>query len=530
MEPRPQRLLRIGGRRLEQGEGIGGAAGEGELGAEPDPHVAMAEERCEVRDRQGRDVARQQPPGRVALRLFGGRPLRAADPVDPSLAGTGPALDVVEHVQIAVGAELAVGRQHVPDEGSDLRHREPGPARGEGDGIDAAAWRGAAEVAEKKPAGELGGQADAGVVAQAGGAGGEMHQRRQDVGRLPLEGGVPEFFPAPRAAVGKILKRHAPAAVSALDDLHESGLVAGVAVVVAGEQVAEVVEGEFLRVAQALVNHFQAAAVGLAPQHRAAVGDHDPVGADRDVEAAVTDGKIDPAVGAFAEAVHVVAEEGELHAEALVQRRPLVGPAVVVRVAEPPEVRDAGVVDGAVADEDAGADAVEDVVEAVGEDGRRLEAAVAVGIDEPAQPVVLAGVVVEVRPGVLLDKREPVFDRAGREVVGQPVHVAAVVLDALLSAKGFADEDPAAVVEREGDGIGKLRLGGCEDSLEAGGQADRGGAAGGFAGRGSDRGGVRGGLGGAADRRHGEGHGGEQAGRNRERVRTEVHGVRSLKT
>ena len=76
-----------------------------------------------------------------------------------------------------------------------------------------------------------------------------MGQRRDDPGGLAIVGGVPELFAVPRAAILHVLKRHVPARVAPWEDMDEPGLVAPVGVVVDGEQIAEIVEGELLRIA-----------------------------------------------------------------------------------------------------------------------------------------------------------------------------------------------------------------------------------------------------------------------------------------
>src|SRR5438093_3137021 len=90
----------------------------------------------------------------------------------------------------------------------------------------------------------------AGVVAKTRGAISDVSKRREDVRRLSLVRQVPEFLRVPRTAVAHrcgVLVTDAPAAVAALDDIHEPGLVAGIAVVVASKQVSMFVKGQALR-------------------------------------------------------------------------------------------------------------------------------------------------------------------------------------------------------------------------------------------------------------------------------------------
>ena len=173
-----------------------------------------------------------------------------------------------------------------------------------------------------------------GVVGQAGGAVGDVDDRREDVGGLAVPAGMPELLGVPGASRGReveVLVAHPPAAVAPLDDVDPAGLVAAVGVVVAGEQVAVVVEGEFLRVPQAGGEDLQVRPVGLAAEDRAGVGGDEVLAfLGGDVQAAVADREVEPAVGAHLEAVEVVAEEGDVDAVAGAERLLDLGLAVAV--------------------------------------------------------------------------------------------------------------------------------------------------------------------------------------------------------
>ena len=138
---------------------------------------------------------------------------------------------------------------------------------------DAAVGRAAAEIDEEEAILEMLGQARAGIVRQARRAVGEVGDRRHDVGRLAGVVRVPDLLAVQRAAVGQVLVGHPPAAVAPFDDVDPAGLVAAVGVVVAGEEVAVVVERQLLRIAQAGGEHLQVRAIELAAQHRAGLRD-----------------------------------------------------------------------------------------------------------------------------------------------------------------------------------------------------------------------------------------------------------------
>jgi len=112
-----------------------------------------------------------------------------------------------------------------------------------------------------------------------------------------------------------VLIADAPAGVAAFDDVDEALHVAHVAVVVAGEEIANLVEEEVLGIAEAGGEEFDVGAVEIAAEDGAGIGGGDGVGGRDDVGAAVADAVVEFAVGADDEAVHVVA--GEVEADAV---------------------------------------------------------------------------------------------------------------------------------------------------------------------------------------------------------------------
>ena len=155
-------------------------------------------------------------------------------------------------VEAAVGAELDVGRQRRREKRFRFTDLVRGTFGSERVGVDAAARDGALEVLDEKVAGVGGIEAGAGVVLDARGSILDVADRGQQVGGLARVALVPEFLGVPRASLSERgeLVADPPAAVAALDDVHEAFLVAVVAVVIAGEEVAKFVEDERLRVAR----------------------------------------------------------------------------------------------------------------------------------------------------------------------------------------------------------------------------------------------------------------------------------------
>lgn len=188
--------------------------------------------------------------------------------------------------------------------------------RGEAEAPDAAG-----EVADEEVVRVAVGQAGAGIEGEAGGALGGLAAGGQDVARAA----APEALGDPRAEVLHVLVADAPTVVAALDEVEQTALVRAGGVVVHGEEIAERVEGEALRVAQADAEDFQLGAVGLAAEDRAGVGrnaaevfraEAGVFHAGPQLEAAVAEAEVEAAVGAEGEAVEVVASDGDVDAEA----------------------------------------------------------------------------------------------------------------------------------------------------------------------------------------------------------------------
>src|SRR5262249_28949125 len=106
---------------------------------------------------------------------------------------------------------------------------------------------------------------DTGMVAQPRRPRRDMSKWWNDVRWLIRQ--MPDPLGVERSAISHrraILVAHPPAAVATFDHVHESRLIAAVAVVVHCEEVAILIKRQLLRIAQASVNDFEIASVGLA--------------------------------------------------------------------------------------------------------------------------------------------------------------------------------------------------------------------------------------------------------------------------
>ncbi len=185
------------------------------------------------------------------------------EPIQPPFAFAFPAVHPVRHVDVAVVTEFDVGPEDRPDELVGVCQLERGSFRFHRETADAAVTSRAAEVAHEEVTLVSIRKSDAWVVGQSGGAVAEIDDRRNDVSGLHGRGfivgsiRVPHAFAVPRSAIFEVLKVHPPTCVAAFDDIHPPSHVATVGVVLAGKQVAIVIECQLLRIAKSVGEHFE---------------------------------------------------------------------------------------------------------------------------------------------------------------------------------------------------------------------------------------------------------------------------------
>ena len=281
----------------------------------------------------------------------------------------------------------------------------------------------------------------------------------------------------------------APARVAALGDVNETLALTGhVGVVVHAENVAEVVEGDLLHVAQAVGEDLEAAAVRFAA-HDAAFVRVIPAFAllAHHVRAFVANAPVDAAIGADAWAVHVVSRVGDVHAETMRDDLPLVGDAVVIRIAQAHEIRRDGDVNPAFVIQDARRDAGDDAVKTLGKDRHLVRCAIAIGVAKLVNALAVNGEVLPVDGAVLvvifevtawqpqlpggeftLQEGFLFFDAGQRDVVRDPRRVLADVEVRHLAPRGGRNVDATLFVRGDGHGIGHVEIAGPPVEFERG--------------------------------------------------------------
>ena len=122
------------------------------------------------------------------------------------------------------------------------------------------------------------GQAESRIVHEARGTVREVGDRRKHPRWLRFVLELPESFghPGPSNVVSRqALVRHRPARLAPFDEVHDPRRIATVTIVVPGEQVSEVVEGQLLRIPYARREDFELGTVGVHPKDRASPGPSD---------------------------------------------------------------------------------------------------------------------------------------------------------------------------------------------------------------------------------------------------------------
>ena len=400
---------------------------------------------------------------------------RVREAVDPPLAHGFPAVEPIQHPERTVGSPMAVGGVDRPDELLVVDDLEAGSLGLVLEFPEAGTAGAAAEITQGEGVVPLGAAAGALVMAHAAGTGGDVLDGRGQVGRLGVVLRMPHLLGVPRtarvggAAALEELPSDAPTAVASFDQPGPTGLIAAVGVVVTGEEVAPRIEDEVLRIAQPLVDHLEARTIGLAAEDRSAVrcSHGAPFGLDH--RGAVADREVQPTVRSEDQPVQIVSEKADTDPVAVADAAPVVGEAITVGIAEPPDIGDVGEEHLVAPREHPGGDTVERGGEILGEHRGYRGLARALGIAQQADPLgvgVVAGHLIRLE--MPLHHGQSVIDRLAGQVFVEPVHDAADVGHTAPGPEAFGDEDPAVIGHIEGHPVRHVRFGCPEFSLPAG--------------------------------------------------------------
>ncbi len=322
------------------------AAHELELRLLTDPHVDVPQERRHVRSRARGEVRRDERADFGPHRARG-RGRRVELP-DAPLVLRVPARDPVGEVERAVGTDLHADGQDAAEHDLVVLEREPGAVFLQLETVDAGAGGRAGKARDEEVVLPLVGERRARVVDHARRTAVVRRHRRHDVRRLAGEARLEHLLVHPdvvavvlRVGVLAVLPVRAPAAVGSVRDVDETlGLALMIAVVVDADQVAVLVEGELLQVADAGREDLEVRAVGLRAHDRALIRIGPALaGLVDDVESDVSDLPVDPAVRSADQPRHAVPAERGVDVVALADDDLAIDRAVVVVVLEPPHAR-----------------------------------------------------------------------------------------------------------------------------------------------------------------------------------------------
>src|SRR5436305_523777 len=161
------------------------------------------------------------------------------------------------------------------------------------------------------------------IISQPGGAVADQRNRRDDERSLAVELWVAKPFGHPDAArIGRVdkLETYTPAAIAPFHHVNPAGRIAAVRIIITGEQIAILIEGKFLGIAQPAREDFEAGAIGIAAQDCAHFGFFDNVCAVLHVEATISHAEIEFAIRPEAQPVKIVTEKSGSNAVTSLER------------------------------------------------------------------------------------------------------------------------------------------------------------------------------------------------------------------
>ncbi|MDP7178096.1 MAG: hypothetical protein QF749_07350 [Verrucomicrobiota bacterium] len=181
-------------------------------------------------------------------------------------------------------------------------------------------------------------------------ANGELAHRRGDVGGLPLPVRQPKFLVDPRAVSGRLglfrpasffeLPVEPPTGIAALSNVNKTlTLFADIPVVVHREQVAVVVECEFLNIAKADGKHLEMTAVPIAAQDTARVRVMQQLAfSSANREAVVADREVQFAVRANSQSVKIMSVESGVNTKTVKENLLFVSVSIAINIVQFPYV------------------------------------------------------------------------------------------------------------------------------------------------------------------------------------------------
>ena len=173
-----------------------------------------------------------------------------------------PAVRPIADVHLAVPTEINIGWQDLFHKLMRVRDCVASPLRLDCKGEDLAVLITAQEVAQEEVIAISIRKTKPWIKRKTSGTVREMFNRRQcprwthGICCVPLP---PRVLLAPRPALIRALKRlvvHVPTSLAAFHDVDDARAIAAIRIVVAGEEITPLIEGQFLRISQRMREHF----------------------------------------------------------------------------------------------------------------------------------------------------------------------------------------------------------------------------------------------------------------------------------
>ena len=255
---------------------------------------------------------------------------------------------------------------------------------------------------------------------------------------------------------------HVPAAVAAGHNIDKSGVVAFVAVVVIGKQIAVLVYGQLLRIPKTAMDEFQFGSIWIAAKDCSVtrVGDGRSL-FGLDVCSPIAHRKVQPAIHAPHQSVQIVPVEGRINSKACQQRCFSCGGFFAVGVFQQPEIGNARVPDVAISRDQPGTETIQWSVESIGEDGGDIGLAVPIAVLQ--LPHNVAGLSEPCRSACklvcpLFLHCQSIRQRPDLQIIVKQKTVTSILRRPLKKSMIFRDVHAPLIVETERHRILQLRL------------------------------------------------------------------------
>lgn len=217
----------------------------------------------------------------------------------------------------------------------------------------------------------------------------------------------------------------APTGIAPFNDIDPAGWITVIGIVIAGEQIAVVVEDQLLWIAQAEGEDFQMRAIqiaaidcaGIRIVHRASVDQRFGIGA------AIAHREIELVIRPDAQAVQIVAEKRDVNAVTGGELLADIGDAVTIRILQQIKGRYVSEIDIAMKRHHARRQTRFHGIEAGGKDRRLVGLAGSLAVPDQPNAIGVIGEMTGVGTHLSLEQIDAIFHTPRGKIVSEPIHV-----------------------------------------------------------------------------------------------------------